>query len=241
MTVPTKQCLAQLNAQAVGHFHLSRRQTEQAHTRNLLWMTQLRLPAAAGQTETYMVHQSILKSLVLRFDCDDVHCYCRVPPGSSSNAQSTAQNEDGQKPQQVSQQAIQHANTETQTTHAASRQKETQLAAAQKKAAELSAELAEANRLAGDRQTLLQDQQGTMSDASSTPAKQEAELDLQLKAKQASLDALQKRMDSNSKSEDAKVQQLQGISVAKWMVACKHAALRSSYLTYKYGLELPVL
>lgn len=109
--------------------------------------------------------------------------------------------------------------------HAALRGKETQHAAAQTKIDELSVEHAEANRLAGDRQTLLQDQEETMLDASSTAAKQKAELEQQLKAKQAILDALQEQMDTSSKSEAAKVQQLQGMSVAICMVACRHAAL----------------
>lgn len=149
---------------------------------------------------------------------------CRLLPGSLSSAQSVAQSADDQKPQQASQQASHQANTETQDMHAALRQKET-VAAAQKKADELSVELAEANRLAADRQTLLQDQEETMSGASSTAAKHKAELEQQLKAKQASLDALQKQIDCSSKSEAAKVQQLQGISATNCMVACKHAAL----------------
>lgn len=146
---------------------------------------------------------------------------CRVLHGFLNNVQSAGRSENVEKPQQASQQA----NTETQEVHAALRQKETHLAAAQKKPDELSAELAEANRLAGDRQTLLQHQEETMSVASSTAAKTMAELEQQLKAKQASLDALQKQMDTSSKSGAAKVQQLPGTSVAICMIAYKHAAL----------------
>lgn len=223
MTVQTKQCLAQLNTQAAGHFHLSLRRTEQAHTRNRLWMTQLRLPAAAGQTETHTGAPTYLLLRLTVMMC--IATCCRVPPGCSSNAQSTAQSADDQKPQQASQLASHQAKTETQDMHAALRQKEMQLAAAQKKADELSAELAQANRLAADRQMLLQDQEETVSDASSTAAKRKAELEQQLKAKQASLDALQKQMDISSSSKAAKVQQLQGTSVPNCMVACKHAPL----------------
>ena len=75
-----------------------------------------------------------------------------------------------QASKQASQQVSQQANTNTEETRLALMQKEKQLAAAQKKADQLSVELAEANRLAEDRQRLLQAQEQTTSDASSTAA-----------------------------------------------------------------------
>ena len=149
-----------------------------------------------------------------------------MPPGSLSNAQAVAQDADDQMPQQTSQQASQQANTNTEEMQSALMEKETQLAAAQNRADQLSVELAEANRLIEDRQRLLQAQEQMMSDASSTAAKHSMQLEQQLKAKQANFDALQEQLDTNSCTEAAKVQKLQGISVAICLLAYEHAGLR---------------
>lgn len=138
------------------------------------------------------------------------------PPG---NAQGIAQGVDAQAHLQASQ----HPDTNTQEMQSALKAKETQLAAAQKKAEQLSAQLAEANRLAEDTQCLLQAKEQT----SSTVTKQSAQLEQQLKAKPASLDALQKQLDTNSKPEAAKMHKLQGTSTPNMHAAFLHSGLGS--------------
>lgn len=127
----------------------------------------------------------------------------RGPPGLSGSAWGACQAADAETPQN----ALQQTNINTEGMQSALIEKETQLAAALQRAEQLSAELVTANRVAEDRQRLLCEEASSRS----ILAHQCLQLEQQLKAKQASLDTVQRQLETNGRCEAVQLQKLQGM------------------------------